>query len=182
MRWKRALPVLLVAAVVVGAAAVAGGMKYNSVRDDLADQRDAIQAQWTQVDQAIQHRANLAAQWLGASLAGDPGAAGIAEELAAGRAELAAASSPVEKVRANQRIAVALARFQSVAAERPRSHSHDVLTRLSDAENRIAVERRRYNDMLEHYNAQIQRFPDNIVASLAGFSRDNAYFPTEPRP
>ena len=78
---------------------------------------------------------------------------------------------PGDKVRVNQQIAGVLAKFQTIAAANPRLRAHDVLARLSDAENRIAVERRRYNDMLEHYNAQIQRFPDNIVATLAGFSR-----------
>src|SRR5690242_13836921 len=145
MKVRRTLPVLLGAAVVVGAAAVAGGMKYNSVRDDLEAQREAIQAQWAQVDQAIQHRANLAPQWISATLTKVPEAAGIAGELAAGRAELSAAGSPADKVRANQRIAVALARYQSIASEHPRLNAHDVLARLSDAENRIAVERRRYN-------------------------------------
>jgi len=42
------------------------------------------------------------------------------------------------------------------------------------------VERRKYNEVLQHYNAQIQRFPDNIVASLSGFTRNDAYFSTEP--
>ena len=37
----------------------------------------------------------------------------------------------------------------------------------------------KYNDVLEHYNAQIQRFPDNIVASMSGFSRNDAYFKTD---
>jgi LemA protein len=178
---KRSLPVILVVAVAVGVAAVAGGIQYSAIRADLSGQRDAIAAQWMQVDLAIEHRANLAPEWLRMAT-GTPEIAGLEKQLAAGRADLAAAVSPEQKVRANQQIAVVLARFQAVAAEHPRLPLHEAMARLSDAENRIAVERRRYNDMLEHYNAQIQRFPDNIVASLAGFSRDNAYFPTEPRP
>jgi hypothetical protein len=64
-----------------------------------------------------------------------------------------------------------------------RGVSGEELQRLSDAENRIAVERRHYNDMLEHYNALIQRFPENIVAGLAGFRRNGDYLPTpEPAP
>jgi LemA protein len=175
---KRTLLLVLVLAGAVGAAAIT----YNEVRTDLGAQREGIRAQWLEVDQAIEHRANLAPEWLRVSTAGSPETAGLVKQLDAGRAELAAAASPGDKVRANQRIAVVLAQFQTIAAANPRLRSHDVLARLSDAENRIAVERRRYNDMLEHYNAQIQRFPDNIVATLAGFSRDNAYFPTEPRP
>jgi LemA protein len=179
---KRALPVLLVVAVAAGVAAVAAVNKYNEVRADLGAQRDAIHAQWLEVDQAIEHRASEAPEWLHLSLAGAPEAPVLEKELAAGRADLAAASSPGDKVRANQRIAGVLAQFQTIAGGHPRMQSHDVLGRLSDAENRIAVERHRYNDMLEHYNAQIQRFPDNVVATLAGFSRDNAYFPTELKP
>jgi LemA protein len=179
---KRRLPVILVAAVALGAAAVAGGIEYTQVRADLAAQRDAIRAQWGEVDQAIEHRANEAPQWLRVSAPGAPETASLVDQLEAGREALASAASPGDKVRVNQRIAGVLSKFQTIASSNPRLRSHDVLARLSDAENRIAVERRRYNDMLEHYNAQIQRFPDNIVATLAGFSRDNAYFPTEPRP
>jgi LemA protein len=179
---RRALPVVLVLAVAVGAAAVAAGFKYTAIRADLSAQREAIRTQWQQVDAAIQHRANLAPQWLRMSLGRLPEAAPLEKELAIGEADLATASTPEAKVRANQRIAGVLAQFQAIATEHPKLQAYDVLARLSDAENRIAVERRRYNDMLEHYNAQIQRFPDNIVASVAGFSRDNAYFPTEPRP
>jgi hypothetical protein len=40
--------------------------------------------------------------------------------------------------------------------------------------------RRKYNEALEHYNAQIQQFPENVVASIAGLTRNDAYFKTEP--
>ena len=66
----------------------------------------------------------------------------------------------------------------------PQLRSNENFLRLQDelagTENRIAVERRKYNETLEHYNAQIQRFPDNIVASMSGFTRNDAYFKTEP--
>jgi LemA protein len=42
------------------------------------------------------------------------------------------------------------------------------------------VERRKYNEVLEHYNVEIQKFPSNIVAGIAGFTRNDAYFKTEP--
>ena len=66
----------------------------------------------------------------------------------------------------------------------PQLKSNENFLRLQDelagTENRILVERRKYNETLEHYNAQIQRFPDNIVASMSGFTRNDAYFKTEP--
>ena len=51
---------------------------------------------------------------------------------------------------------------------------------LAGTENRIAVERKKYNDRVQEYNTQIQLFPNNIVASISGFTRDDAYFKTEP--
>jgi len=94
------------------------------------------------------------------------------EEARGAVAELERALAPADKIRANSELSAALAKL-------PRPKSEEALDRLSDAENRIAVERRRYNEMLEHYNALIQRFPDNIVARLAGFQRDPNYLPTE---
>ncbi|HTS26402.1 MAG TPA: LemA family protein, partial [Bryobacteraceae bacterium] len=51
---------------------------------------------------------------------------------------------------------------------------------LAGTENRIAVERRKYNETVQHYNTSIQMFPNNIVASIGGFERNDAYFKTEP--
>jgi LemA protein len=66
----------------------------------------------------------------------------------------------------------------------PQLRSNENFLRLEDelsgSENRIAVERRKYNEALEHYNASIDMFPGNCVASLAGFHRNDAYFKTEP--
>ena len=50
---------------------------------------------------------------------------------------------------------------------------------LSSTENRIAVERRRYNEAVQKYNTSIDLFPKNIAASLFGFQRENAYFSAE---
>ena len=47
---------------------------------------------------------------------------------------------------------------------------------LAGTENRIAVERKRYNDTLQDYNTYVQQFPNNIFAGWAGFKRNDAYF------
>jgi LemA protein len=47
---------------------------------------------------------------------------------------------------------------------------------LAGTENRIAVERRRYNETLQDYNTYIGLFPNNLFASWAGFKRNEAYF------
>jgi len=56
---------------------------------------------------------------------------------------------------------------------------HPPANELSGTENRIAVERKKYNDTVQSYNTYIQLFPNNIVASMGGFQREEAYFKAE---
>jgi LemA protein len=155
--------------LVVGALAIAGWSKYSTVSADLAAQREAIDSEWLLVDAALERRAELIGKLRPPEARAD---AAVWTELAGAAAELAAATTPRAKIDANNRVSALLLQLSP-------KESGAALQRLSDAENRIAVERRRYNEMLEHYNAQIQRFPDNIVASVAGFARDDAYLPTD---
>jgi len=65
----------------------------------------------------------------------------------------------------------------------PQLKSNENFLRLQDelagTENRIAVERRRYNETLQDYNTYLSLFPNNIAASLGGFTRNDAYFKTD---
>lgn len=159
----------LLIGLVIAALAIGAWSKYSTVRADLAAQREAIDSEWSLVDAALERRAELIANLQPAARGAD---AAVWSGLAGAAATLAAATTPRDKIDANNLISALLAQLS-------RPESGAALQRLSDAENRIAVERRRYNEMLEHYNAQIQRFPDNIVASIAGFARDDAYLPTD---
>jgi LemA protein len=51
---------------------------------------------------------------------------------------------------------------------------------LEGTENRISQSRRVYNDAVQQYNTDLVVFPANIVASMSGFQREDAYFKTEP--
>ena len=74
----------------------------------------------------------------------------------------------------------ALGRLLVVVENYPQLRSNENFLRLQDelagTENRIAIERKRYNDTLQDYNTYIGLFPNNIVASLSGFTRNDAYF------
>jgi len=51
---------------------------------------------------------------------------------------------------------------------------------LAGTENRIAVERRKYNEAVQKYNTTIGLFPNNMFAGMLGFQRNDAYFKTDP--
>ena len=170
------LPVLLVAGF--GAAT-----KFVRVRHDLASQREAANQAWARVELALESRADLLPGLVDTMKSAGVVRAANFQEIAGARAALAGARSPQEKIRANDQLSAALGRLLVLSESYPRLPNNRDFQRIQDAisekENDIAVERRKYNEMLEHYNTQIQMFPDNLVAGVSGFTRNDQYFPTE---
>src|SRR5205823_418463 len=101
-------------------------------------------------------------------------------ELAQARSQLLSAQAPADKISANQRLDGALGRLLAIAENYPQLRSSENFLRLQDelagTENRIAVERKRYNDTLQDYNTYVQQFPNSIFAKWAGFKQNTAYF------
>jgi LemA protein len=177
---KSALVVILVLAII----AVAAGGRFVSVRNDLVAQREAITRQWSQVDVALQRRADLIPNLVETVKGFAKHETEVFKNIADARAALISGRTPQEKIQANDQLSAALSRLLVITENYPQLRSNENFLRLQDeiagTENRIAVERRKYNELLEKYNAQIQQFPDNIVAKMSGFSRNDAYFKTEP--
>jgi LemA protein len=174
----------LIAIAVLLLLATGAGRKYTSVRAELVQQREAMNQAWAQVESAIEKRAELVPGMAEAVKAVSNGGNPVFQELEDARTALLNGRSPEEKIQANERLNGALSRLRLLAETYPRLKSGSNFARIefemADAESRIAIPRRKYNEALEHYNAQIQQFPDNVVASIAGFARNDAYLKTEP--
>jgi LemA protein len=173
---------LVILALVI--AGVAAGGKYLSVRNELMIEREAVKAAWSQVDVALERRADLMPNAVGIVRSLAKREAPVFQELAAARTGLINGKTLQDKLAANDQLSLALARLLLLSENYPQLHTSEKFQRLqdeiADTENRIAVERRKYNETLQHYNTSIQVFPNNVVAGIAGFRRDDAYFRTEP--
>ncbi len=174
---------VIVLAVVVVLGLVVGG-KLVSVRNELVVGREAIAAAWSQVDVALQRRADLIPNLVETVKGFAAQEKSVIESVASARAALIGARTPQERMETNARLDTALGRLLVVVENYPNLRSNENFLRLQDelagTENRIAVERRKYNETVQAYNTNIQLFPNNIAAALFDFQRNDAYFRTEP--
>jgi len=170
--------------IVVGLALVLGGCQFVGERNKLAAEREAIHGEWSQVDADLQRRADLIPNLVETVKGYAKEETQVFEALANARAAMAGAKSPQEKIEANSQLTTALGRLLVVVENYPNLKASDnfrqLQFQLEGTENRILQSRRRYNEAVQAYNTHISLFPANVVASLSGFQREDAYFKTEP--
>jgi LemA protein len=173
-----------IAILVVLTAAVLAGSRFASARSDLIAQREAINAEWAQLNVAFENRAVLIAHLVEMVKGIETNQGAVFAEVAAARSALTGRRAPQDKIQASERLSVALSRLLLASENYPKLRSAKDFLRLQEeignADSQMAIERRKYNEILEHYNAQIQKFPYNVVAGLSGFARNDAYFKTAP--
>src|SRR5256886_4779475 len=157
--------------------------QYVSVRNTLVSKNEAVKAAWSQVDVVLQRRADLIPNLVETVKGFAQQEQTVFGEIAKARSALLSAQTPADKIAANSRLDSALGRLLVVVENYPQLRSNENFLRLQDelagTENRIAVERRRYNETLQDYNTYLSLFPNNIIANMSGFSRNDAYFKTE---
>ena len=162
----------------------AGG-SYISAKNTLVQKNEAVNQAFSQVSVVQQRRLDLIPN-LVASVKGY-----VAEEstiltnIANARAGvLAAGSDRASSINANTKLDVALGPFFRLQEQYPNLKGNDQFMRLTDelagTENRIAVERQRYNKTLEDYNVYVRQFPNSIWANIAGFHYRDEYFKGNP--
>jgi LemA protein len=156
------------------------GSTFVSHRNAMVTKREAVNSAWSQVDVVLQRRADLIPNLVETVKGFASHEEKVFGDIAAARAAMIGAKTPSEKIAANGQLDSALGRLMVVVENYPQLRSNENFLRLQDelagTENRIAVERKRYNDTLQDYNTYIGLFPNNIVASLSGFTRNDAYF------
>jgi len=176
---RKGLIVLIVFVVV----ALMLGNSFISRRNQMAVKREAVNAAWAQVDVVLQRRADLIPNLVETVKGFAAQEQTVFGDIAKARSALLGAHSPAEKITANGQLDSALGRLLVVVENYPQLRSNENFLRLQDelagTENRIAVERRRYNEAVQDYNTFIALFPNSLVASLSSFTRNDAYFKTE---
>jgi len=153
---------------------------YVSVKNTLVAKNEAVKSAWSQVDVVLQRRADLIPNLVETVKGIAKQEQTVYGEIAQARSQLLSAGTPEQKIAANARLDGALGRLLAIAENYPQLKSNENFLRLQDelagTENRIAVERKRYNDTLQDYNTYVQQFPGSMFAAGAGFKPNTAYF------
>jgi len=170
---------LAVVGIAVLLVLIVGG-SYVSSRNEMVRKNETIKQSWSQVDVVLQRRADLIPNLVATVKGYAQQEQKVFGDIADARAGLLNARTPGEKIKANGQLDGALGRLLAIAENYPNLKSNQNFLALQDeltgTENRIAVERRRYNEAIQDYNTYIGLFPNSIFAGWAGFQRNNDYF------
>jgi LemA protein len=154
--------------------------KYISVKNTLVAKNEVVKTAWSQVDIVLQRRADLIPNLVETVKGYAKQEQTVFGDIAKARTQLLSAGTPEQKISANAELDKSLFRLLTLVENYPQLKSNENFLRLQDelagTENRIAVERQRYNDTLKDYNIYVQQFPNSIFASSLGFKPNTAYF------
>ncbi len=158
--------------------------EYVGIRTGLIAERKSIDAVWTELNAAIESRADLVPGLAEAMQTEAPDLAGAIQSVTDTGKKLQGAQGRRARIEANTMLDMALGSLLVRTERRPKLESsrkyEDLLDAMKESEYHIAVARRKYNEAVEHYNTRLALFPSNIVASLSGFDKIDAYMPASP--
>jgi LemA protein len=153
-----------------------------SVANGLVARHENMSGAWAQIETVLQRRYDLIPNLVETVKGYAAHEKGLFEDVARLRSQWAAARTTDEKVTAASQMEAGLGRLIAVAEQYPdlkaSQNFRDLQFELAGTENRIAVERQRYNDAVRLYNTAVRQFPGSIVAGYKGMTTSDAYFKT----
>lgn len=165
---------IVVLIILVGYGSCSG--KYNT----LVTLNESVTTAWAQVENVLQRRNDLIPNLVNTVKGYAAHESKVFTEVAEARAKLAGATTIPDKIAANTELSGALGRLLLIVERYPDLKANQNFLALQDelagTENRITVERKRYNDAVNQYNVYVRQFPNNILAGIFGYSRENIYF------
>ena len=164
---KKLIPVLAIVLIIAGIF----GSTYNKLQ---VKDEDVNQA-WAQVENTMQRRADLIPNLVETVKGYAKHEEEVFTKVTEARSAVKAASTPKEYAAANDQMDQAVKSINVVAEAYPElkadSNFANLQAELAGTENRIAVERKRYNEAVADFNKSVKRFPTNLVAKMLGFSQ-----------
>lgn len=162
-------------ALLILVAVALSGCGYN----EMVTMKEAVDSAWAQVQNQLQRRNDLIPNLVEVTKGYASHEKEIFESVANARSRLIGAGTRDEQIEAANQLTGALGRLLAIAEQYPNLKANEQFARLSDelagTENRIAVERKRYNDVVQAYNTYIKQIPRSLYSGWLGFTPEK-YF------
>jgi LemA protein len=176
---SKTIKILLIVAAVIFVIVVVPVLYTISARNSLVTMDEAVKASWAQVENQLQRRYDLIPNLVETVKGYAAHEEGVFVKVTEARSKVAGAATIGNKIEANNELSSALSRLLVVVEQYPQLKANENFIRLQDelagTENRIAVERRRYNETVNVFNVKIRSFPANLIAGMFNFEKA-AYF------
>ncbi|HTR46319.1 MAG TPA: LemA family protein [Verrucomicrobiae bacterium] len=173
---KALLGVVVVLLIVVAAC----GLYFVSIRNQMVTKNETVKSDWAQVDVVLQRRADLIPNLVETVKGVAAQEVTVFTDIANARAKYLSSQTPSDKIAASNELYGMELKVLALQENYPQLKSNESFLRLQDelagTENRIAVERKRYDDAIQDYNTYVGLFPQSLVAGMSGFKRNDAYF------
>jgi len=169
--------VVILILIIIAVSVIFGG------RNNMVTKETEVEKAWAQVQNVYQRRLDLVPNLAESAKAYMKLEKDIFEAIASARAGIQSAENPSQLESATSEVNSLIRDIKVVVEDTPELKASDVvrdlMTQLEGTENRIAVERMRYNEAVQDYNRYIRLFPNNFVAGLFGFTAKE-FFEAEP--
>ncbi|MEI5993468.1 LemA family protein [Candidatus Enterococcus mansonii] len=177
---KNNVKIGLIALIVVILFGIFGISQYNG----LAKKEQSVESQWSQVENVMQRRADLVPNLVNSVKGSMQQEQKVFGDIAKAREAYGSANKDSDKIKASQELDQSVGTLINVINEnypelKSNNNVQTLMTQLEGTENRISVERKRYNDVVKEYNEQVVSFPKNIFANMMGLGKKE-YFKAEP--
>ena len=180
---QRAFSPLLGLSAILVVILLAGSVYLWNIYNQLVAMDEGIKSAWAQVENQFQRRADLIPNLVATVKGYAAHEREVLEGISNARARMAGAKSLEEKMNSSNALDVALGRLLVVVERYPNLKADGSFIRLMDelagTENRLAVERKRYNDLVQVYNSRIRSVPERIVAGLFHFQQASYFLVAE---
>lgn len=158
-------------------------MGFAGIYNSIVAKHETITAKWAQVENQLQRRNDLIPNLVNTVGGYAAHEKTVFENITHARSQWAKAGTLDEKIKAAGAIDVALSRLLLVVENYPNLKANQTFLKLMDelsgTENRIAVERMRYNEAVRDYNITVRMFPGNIIARMFSYKVATEYFKAE---
>ena len=165
--------------IVILIVAVVGLIAFGTY-NGLVAKDEAVASAWAQVETVLQRRYDLIPNLVSTVKGYAKHESAIFDEVARLRSQWADAKGPEARVQAAGQLETGLGRLIAVAENYPQlkadANFRSLQDELAGTENRVSVERQRYNSAIQTYNTAVRKFPGNVLAGMFGLNIRTGYF------